>query len=50
MEMDGVGLELVYGQQSGNAGQFGGTNYNDLDETSYSAKLLMETLLQTTKK
>mgnify|MGYP001222092234 CR=1 FL=1 len=39
MEMDGVGLELVYGQQSGNAGQIGGTNYNDLDETSYSAKI-----------
>ena len=39
MEMDGVGLELVYGQQSGNAGQIGGTDYNDLDETSYSAKI-----------
>jgi hypothetical protein len=39
MEMDGVGLELVYGQQSGNAGQIAGTNYNDLDETSYSAKI-----------
>jgi hypothetical protein len=39
MEMDGIGLELVYGNQSGNAGQVAGTNYNDLDETSYSAKI-----------
>ena len=39
MEMDGIGLELVYGQQTGNAGRIAGTNYNDLDETSYSAKI-----------
>jgi len=39
MEIDGIGLELVYGVQSGNAGQIAGNNYNDLDETSYSLKL-----------
>jgi hypothetical protein len=39
MEMDGIGLELVYGTQTGNAGQIAGTNYNDLDETSYSVKV-----------
>jgi len=39
MEMDGIGLELVYGVQTGNAGQIAGTNYNDLDETSYSVKV-----------
>ena len=39
MEMDGIGLELVYGQQTGNAGQIAGNNYNDLDETAYSAKI-----------
>ena len=39
MEMDGIGLELVYGVQTGNAGQIAGSNYNDLDETSYSAKV-----------
>ena len=39
MEMDGIGLELVYGVQTGNAGQISGTNYNDLDESSYSLKL-----------
>jgi hypothetical protein len=39
MEMDGIGLELVYGQQTGNAGQVAGNNYNDLDETAYSAKI-----------
>ena len=39
MEMDGIGLELVYGKQTGNAGQIAGTNYNDLDETSYSAMI-----------
>ena len=39
MEMDGIGLELVYGQQTGNAGKIGGNNYNDLDETAYSAKI-----------
>ena len=39
MEMDGIGLELVYGQQTGNAGVIAGSTYNDLDETSYSALL-----------
>ena len=39
MEMDGIGLTLVYGQQTGNAGQIAGTNYNDLDESAYSAKV-----------
>ncbi len=37
MEMDGIGLELVYGQQMGNAGRVAGVDYNDLDETAYSA-------------
>ena len=37
MDIDGIGLELVYGQQMGNAGIIGTTNYNDLDETAYSA-------------
>ena len=39
MEMDGIGLELVYGQQTGNAGQVGTNAFNDLDETAYSAKV-----------
>jgi hypothetical protein len=39
MDIDGIGLELVYGQQIGNAGQIAGTNYNDLDESAYSAKI-----------
>jgi len=39
MEMDGIGLELVYGQQTGNAGQIAGNNYNDLEESVYSAKV-----------
>jgi len=39
MEMDGIGLELVYGQQTGNAGTIVRTEYTDLDETSYSAKI-----------
>ena len=41
MEMDGIGLELVYGQQSGNAGQAGTTgtdSMNDLDETLQRAE------------
>ncbi len=37
MDIDGIGLELVYGQQMGNAGRIGATDYNDLDETAYSA-------------
>jgi len=39
MEMDGIGLELVYGQQTGNAGEVDGSNYNDLEESTYSVKL-----------
>ena len=39
MEIDGIGLELVYGQQTGNAGQVNGSNYNDLEESAYSAKI-----------
>ena len=39
MEMDGVGLQLVYGQNTGNAGQVAGNNYNDLEESAYSGKL-----------
>jgi len=39
MDIDGIGLEVVYGNQSGNAGRIGALDYNDLDETSYSAKV-----------
>ena len=39
MEMDGIGLELVYGQITGNSGQSGGNSYNDLDETAYSVNI-----------
>ena len=39
LDIDGVGLELVYGQQTGNAGQVNGNNYNDLEESTYSAKI-----------
>ncbi len=39
MEMDGIGLELVYGQITGNSGNSGGNQYNDLDESAYSAKV-----------
>jgi len=39
MEMDGIGLELVYGQITGNSGPSGGNHYNDLDEAAYSAKI-----------
>ena len=39
IDIDGVGLELVYGNQTGNAGRIGALDYNDLDETSYSAKI-----------
>jgi len=37
IDIDGIGVELVYGNQSGNAGRIGALDYNDLDETSYSA-------------
>jgi hypothetical protein len=39
MEIDGVGIELVYGQLTGNAGIDVTTSYNDLDETAYSVLL-----------
>jgi len=39
MDVDGIGLELVYGQITGNSGQYGGNNYNDLEESAYSAKV-----------
>ena len=39
MEMDGIGLTLVYGQITGNSGQIAGSNYNDLEESAYSAKV-----------
>jgi hypothetical protein len=39
MEIDGIGIDLVYGVQTGNAGEVAGNNYNDLDETAYSAKI-----------
>ena len=39
MDVDGVGIEIVYGIQTGNAGMLGVNEYNDLDETSYSVKL-----------
>jgi hypothetical protein len=38
-EMDGIGLTIAYGIIAGNAGQVAGTDYNDLEETVYSAKL-----------
>jgi hypothetical protein len=38
-EMDGIGLELVYGQNNGNAGREVTVDYNDLEETAYSAKI-----------
>jgi hypothetical protein len=37
MELVGIGLELVYGQITGNSGNSGGNQYNDLDESAYSA-------------
>ncbi len=36
VDIDGIGLELVYGTQTGNAGRAVTTDYNDLDETAYS--------------
>jgi len=36
-EMDGVGFEATYGVITGNAGRIGTVDYNDLDETVYSA-------------
>ena len=39
MDIDGIGVEAVYGVTTGNAGQFNGNNYNYLDETAYSLKI-----------
>jgi len=39
VDIDGIGVELVYGQTTGNAGQVNGSNYNDLEESAYSAKI-----------
>ena len=38
-EMDGIGLEVAYGMISGNAGEVAAVNYNDLEETVYSAAI-----------
>jgi hypothetical protein len=38
-EMDGVGIELAYGQITGNAGRLITVDYSDLSETVYSAAL-----------
>ncbi len=45
MDIDGIGLELVYGQQMGNAGRDVTTDYNDLDETAYSARITYGNLM-----
>jgi hypothetical protein len=39
IDIDGFGVELVYGVQLGNAGRDVGTDYNDLDESAYSVLL-----------
>ena len=38
IDYKGIGVELVYGQQTGNAGIIGTNQYNDLEENSYSIK------------
>ena len=38
-EMDGIGIEATYGVMNGNAGRIGTVDYNDLDETIYSAAI-----------
>jgi len=38
-EMDGVSYEFTYGIQTGNAGQVTAVNYNDYEETAYSARV-----------
>ena len=35
----GIGVELVYGQQIGNAGIIGTNQYNDLEENNYSVRV-----------
>ncbi len=39
IDIDGIGLELVYGTQTGNAGMIGTSHYNDLEESAYSIKV-----------
>ena len=39
IDIDGVGLALVYGQQTGNAGRIGANDYDDLEESSYSVNV-----------
>jgi hypothetical protein len=38
-EMEGIGLGLTYGYQTGTAGVLSGTEYNDLEGTIYSAQV-----------
>lgn len=38
-EMDGIGIQLVYGMQNGNAGQVASVDYADYEETAYSIRL-----------
>ena len=38
-EMDGIGIQLVYGMQNGNAGQVAAVDYADYEETAYSVRL-----------
>ena len=39
IDYKGIGVELVYVQQTGNAGRIGTYQYNDLKENSYSIKI-----------
>ena len=38
-EMDGVTFQATYGMQTGNAGRVGAVDYNDYEETAYSARI-----------
>jgi hypothetical protein len=38
-EMDGVTFQATYGLQTGNAGRVAAVDYNDYDETAYSARI-----------
>ena len=38
-EMDGVTFQATYGMQSGNAGRVAAVDYNDYEETAYSARI-----------
>jgi hypothetical protein len=37
--MDGIGFQITYGHITGNTGQIDGVNYNDYEETAYSARI-----------